>query len=244
MPRRILVDLPDAATREAILKVSLSGNRLAPDVNLTQVLECERVCDSAGKGAKSMRVRVRSRCDQLTGTRGCTPTGGLPTGIGVRVVASRHLLLPSSLFLCAKVALQLEGYTGSDIKEVCREAVVHVAHEVAGRLERAESPSEEAHLPFRPQPRLEQMQQQPNQPHNKDSPQQPQDCAGVPREEFAAESLFALRPVARLDLERALRKLSASVNERGREVGRVLEWNDQYGEVKKPKKRSASSLYL
>ena len=30
-----MVDLPDAATREEILKVSLANNRINPDVNIT-----------------------------------------------------------------------------------------------------------------------------------------------------------------------------------------------------------------
>jgi SpoVK/Ycf46/Vps4 family AAA+-type ATPase len=39
------------------------------------------------------------------------------------------------------LAEKLEGYTGSDIKEVCREAVVRVAHERASMLEHgADSP--------------------------------------------------------------------------------------------------------
>merc|ERR1711871_141605 len=70
MPRRILVDLPDLQTREEILNVSLKGNRVADDVNLTAI------------------------------------------------------------------ANRLEGYTGSDLKEVCREAVVGISHEEAQRLER------------------------------------------------------------------------------------------------------------
>ena len=37
MPRRILVDLPDATTREEILRVSMAKNRMAPDVNLTAI---------------------------------------------------------------------------------------------------------------------------------------------------------------------------------------------------------------
>ena len=36
-----------------------------------------------------------------------------------------------------QVALKLEGYTGSDIKEVCREAVVRISHEEALRLEQS-----------------------------------------------------------------------------------------------------------
>jgi SpoVK/Ycf46/Vps4 family AAA+-type ATPase len=39
LPRRIMVDLPDCATRADILTVTLAGNRLAPDVNLTQIAE-------------------------------------------------------------------------------------------------------------------------------------------------------------------------------------------------------------
>ena len=37
-----------------------------------------------------------------------------------------------------QLAEKLEGYTGSDIKEVCREAVVRVAHERAKQLENGE----------------------------------------------------------------------------------------------------------
>lgn len=70
LPRRIMVDLPDLQTRQEILSVTLSGNRVHGSVNFTQLAE------------------------------------------------------------------KLEGYTGSDIKEVCREAVVRVAHERARRLER------------------------------------------------------------------------------------------------------------
>ena len=72
MPRRILVDLPDQATREEMLRVILQRNRVAPEVNLTAV------------------------------------------------------------------ARRLEGYTGSDIREVCREAVVRIAHEESKKLDDAQ----------------------------------------------------------------------------------------------------------
>ena len=36
------------------------------------------------------------------------------------------------------IAEKLEGYTGSDLKEVCREAVVQISHEQARMLDRGE----------------------------------------------------------------------------------------------------------
>ncbi|KAJ1457619.1 P-loop containing nucleoside triphosphate hydrolase protein [Pelagophyceae sp. CCMP2097] len=147
MPRRILVDLPDAATREAILGVALRGNRLAPDVNLTAV------------------------------------------------------------------AQKLGGYSGSDVYEICREAAMRVAHAEANALEaRAELSGD----------------------------------AGGGRVASSAGAGHRLRPLCQADLLAAVGKLSASVAEHGPEMARVLEWNDQYGEVKKKDraKRPAASLYL
>ena len=39
LPRRILVDLPDLNTRKEILQVTLQGNRVADDVDLTVLAE-------------------------------------------------------------------------------------------------------------------------------------------------------------------------------------------------------------
>ena len=64
LPRRVLVDLPDKASRRAILDVTLARNRLDASVDLDGV------------------------------------------------------------------AAKLEGYSGSDCKEVCREAIVRISHEL------------------------------------------------------------------------------------------------------------------
>ena len=146
LPRRILVDLPDAQTREEIIAVNLAGNRLGADVNLTQI------------------------------------------------------------------ALQLEGYTGSDVKEVCREAVVAVSHERAAQEEG-----------FTQQLAAK-------------------DALGS---EDDLESDLALRPVRMSDFTLAMRKLKASVDETGREAGKVAEWNEKYGEVKRKKSRARNlSMYV
>lgn len=103
-----------------------------------------------------------------------------------------------------KIARKLDGYSGSDVKEVCREAVVKVANAQAALLELND---------------------------------------GV----FVDSS--KLRAVTAEDFEAAIAKLKSSVSEHGPEMTRVLEWNDQYGEVKKKNggpanSRAAANLYL
>ena len=95
-----------------------------------------------------------------------------------------------------QIAERLEGYTGSDIKEVCREAVVQISHEQAKLLD--------------------------------------QGIANA-KVDITEGSLQRLRPVTKEDFESALRKLKRSVSENGRELARVWEWNDEYGEIKKEK---------
>lgn len=141
-PRRILVDLPDLDTRREILEVTLSENRLGPDVNLT------------------------------------------------------------------KIAERLEGYTGSDLKEVCREAVVQISHEQARMLDRGELLDEDE-----------------------------EDQERAASSEHGGFQM--LRPVTMSDFESAMRKLKRSVSEAGRELAKVWEWNDQYGELKKTNKRDS-----
>eukprot|EP00978_Attheya_sp_CCMP212_P008119 scaffold18872_cov53-Attheya_sp.AAC.1 len=49
--------------------------------------------------------------------------------------------------------------------------------------------------------------------------------------------LQRLRPVTMKDFEMAVGKLKRSVSEKGRELARVWEWNDQYVEIKKKDKK-------
>jgi SpoVK/Ycf46/Vps4 family AAA+-type ATPase len=107
-----------------------------------------------------------------------------------------------------QIAERLEGYTGSDIKEVCREAVVQISHEQARLLDQGLSDT---------------------------------------RADITQGSLQRLRPVTAGDFERALRKLKRSVSETGREIARVWEWNDEYGEIKKEQRNHLphlASMYL
>ena len=102
-----------------------------------------------------------------------------------------------------KIAERLDGYTGSDIKEVCREAVVQISHEQAKLLDQGTVNS---------------------------------------RADVTEGSLQRLRPATVEDFEKALSKLKRSVSEKGRELARVWEWNDEYGEMKKEKKNHLPHL--
>ncbi len=136
LPRRIMVDLPDSKTREEILSVSLMGNRIDPEANLTTIAE------------------------------------------------------------------MLDGYSGSDIKEVCREAVVRIAHERAKIFEE-----------------------------------------GI-HDRKSHDSPFTLRPVTLEDFKMAMQKLKASVDDSGREMSKVVEWNEKYGEIKKKNDRRGSATHF
>jgi ATPase family AAA domain-containing protein 1 len=106
-----------------------------------------------------------------------------------------------------KIAERLEGYTGSDIKEVCREAIVQISHEQARLLDQGFTSA---------------------------------------REDVTQGSLQRLRAATVEDFENALGKLKRSVSEKGRELARVWEWNDEYGEIKKQKTHlpHLASMYL
>ena len=105
------------------------------------------------------------------------------------------------------IADRLDGYTGSDIKEICREAVVQISHEQARLLDQGYGDEEEEEL-------------------------DPSNSSGI-----AGGIDQKLRPVTTTDFDNAMKKLKRSVSERGRELVRVWEWNDEYGEIKKKDKR-------
>ncbi|CAN0383535.1 unnamed protein product, partial [Phaeothamnion confervicola] len=105
-------------------------------------------------------------------------------------------------------------FTGSDIKEVCREAVVRIAHEKAQQLESGAQ-------------RL---------------------AAGGDGDGDDELGLMArLRPVTMEDFAEARKRLTTSVSEKGRELARVWEWNEEYGEIKKQRTEASThhlSMYL
>ena len=111
------------------------------------------------------------------------------------------------------IAERLDGYTGSDIKEVCREAVVQISHEQARMLDRGFVESADDN-----------------------------DEISTQGESNYLSSLNRLRPVQKEDFEKAMRKLKKSVSEKGKELMRVWEWNDEYGEIKKKKKDRISQI--
>jgi SpoVK/Ycf46/Vps4 family AAA+-type ATPase len=165
LPLRIMVDLPDLATRIEVLRVTLAGNRIGADVNYTTLGE------------------------------------------------------------------KLDGYTGSDIKEVCREAVVHVAHQRAQFLETGVV-SVNGAMDGSSGTMGKREWEKEKALYNQDE---------------LLDVNCPLRPVTMGDFKVAMRKLKASVDENGKELEKVQEWNDKYGEVKRSggkKKKSTSHLSM
>lgn len=114
------------------------------------------------------------------------------------------------------IAQRLEGYTGSDIKEVCREAVVKISHDQARLLDQGYNIDEVA--------------------HEMGGNLALSSTEGV-LNSVESRGLQRLRPVTMEDFESAMKKLKKSVSEKGRELAKVWEWNDEYGEMKKKDKK-------
>ena len=112
----------------------------------------------------------------------------------------------------SSIATQLEGYSGSDIKEVCREAVVRVSHERARMLESGDA-----------------------------DPSQVATAADVSSiADTLEQEESPLRAVSVVDFKVAMKKLKASVNDNGREMQKVMEWNSKYGEIKEKKRKKGA----
>ncbi len=124
-------------------------------------------------------------------------------------------LSPSNL---TYLATRTAGFSGSDLKEVCREAVSRVAHERAEALERG----------------LLLRETEKKNSDNSNSEQSDEEEQQLLLEEEDISS--TLRPVTMEDFLVVLKKMKASVDEDGRELQRVLEWNEKYGELKKNKR--------
>ena len=56
-----------------------------------------------------------------------------------------------------------------------------------------------------------------------------------------------LRAVGLADFKLAMKKLTSSVDDNGREMQKVVEWNEKYGEIRRPnrkKKTSHLAMYI
>ena len=91
-------------------------------------------------------------------------------------------------------------------QKVCREAVVRVSHERAMELELGDKTAFEK--------------------NNIDSDENTKHY-----QEEGDDSI--LRPVSENDFILAISKLKASVDDSGREIQKVVEWNEKYGEMKR-----------
>jgi SpoVK/Ycf46/Vps4 family AAA+-type ATPase len=178
LPRRIMVDLPDSQTRSEILAVTLAGNRLAPDVNLTQI------------------------------------------------------------------ASSLEGYTGSDIKEVCREAVLRVSHERAVLLEQGDNSTIAKNI--EPSVDSDKTKDETKEIENEevDDNDDDDDDDDDSKKGLHFNLFSPLRPVNSDDFKAAMQKLKASVHDSGRELQKVIEWNDKYAEGKRKKKTKHTNISM
>lgn len=99
------------------------------------------------------------------------------------------------------IAQRLDGYTGSDLKELAREAIVQISHEQARLLDQGFD----------------------------------DDFQDDESSEVVMAGLQRLRPLTQDDLLNAIKKIKRSVSTAGTELRRVMEWNREYGELRKDK---------
>jgi SpoVK/Ycf46/Vps4 family AAA+-type ATPase len=125
-----------------------------------------------------------------------------------------------------QLAEQLDGYSGSDIKEVCRETIVRIAHERAQQLEGrtiAAIPVVKTTVTTTEGGKIK------TKGENEEEEEE--------EEEEVIDVLSPLRPATQSDFQAAMKKLKASVNENSRELQKVNEWNEKYGEIRRTRSR-------
>jgi SpoVK/Ycf46/Vps4 family AAA+-type ATPase len=138
------------------------------------------------------------------------------------------------------LAESLEGYTGSDLKEICREAVVRVAHERAQLLESGSFNAADAYSDVNDEARTR------VESKVVISELSTKDEFNSDRIRYSSVTGTAalMRPVNSTDFKEAIKKLKASVDPGGRELQKVLEWNEKYGEKKVGKKKAHLAMYV
>ena len=97
LPRRIFVDLPDLASREAILNVSLARNAIAPDLNLTQVPLPKTMTRTRLLVFVAKYLKFRVVGDEAGGLHGLGHKRNLPRGGGLNL--PRNCIPPRIIIL-------------------------------------------------------------------------------------------------------------------------------------------------
>jgi SpoVK/Ycf46/Vps4 family AAA+-type ATPase len=149
------------------------------------------------------------------------------------------------------LAAELEGYTGSDVKEVCREAVVGVPHERARRLEYGLEAALSTHSTYSGSTLIDRDSTGADSTSTStDTSSPPSSTSPTPPSTYEdsdsdlSDLNAPLRPVTMSDFQAAMRKLKASVDDNGRELQKVNDWNDKYGEFRRKRKPASKGSGL